>query len=178
MPGGEWLLPAPAPAFRHAAAPTRIISRPAPECIQAGGQPLHWRDCAEHLFCMCAAAQTADRGQEGGGAGHAGRGRNAARWPRSLQALLLCWLPAALLHWRRTQRGLASLLSSGMPGDNDTALHGTRVQPVRVITLACARDYGPKRCAAGAFSLAVALMSFELTKKSTLCVGAGSELLA
>ena len=55
-----------------------------------------------------------------------------------------------------------------MPGDNDTALHGTRVQPVRVITLACARDYGPKRCAAGAFSLAVALMSFELTKKSTL----------
>lgn len=118
---------------------------------------MHWRDCAEHLFCMCAAAQTADRGQEGGGAGHAGRGRNAARWPRSLQALLLCWLPAALLHWRRTQRGLASLLSSGMPGDNDTALHGTRVQPVRVITLACARDYGPKRCAAGAFSLAVAL---------------------
>ena len=130
---------------------------------------MHWRDCAEHLFCMCAAVQTADRGQEGGGAGHAGRGRNAARWPRSLQALLLCWLPAALLHWRRTQRGLASLLSSGMPGDNDTALHGTRVQPVRVITLACARDYGPKRCAAGAFSLAVALMSFELTKKSTLC---------
>ena len=129
---------------------------------------MHWRDCAEHLFCMCAAAQTADRGQEGGGAGHAGRGRNAARWPRSLQALLLCWLPAALLHWRRTQRGLASLLSSGMPGDNDTALHGTRVQPVRVITLACARDYGPKRRRQVHFHRFVALTSLELTKKSTL----------
>ena len=55
------------------------------------------------------------------------------------------------VHWRRTQRGLAVSLSSGMPGDNDTALQGTWVQPVRVITLAYARDYGPKRRAAGAF---------------------------
>ena len=78
------------------------------------------------LACMCAAAQTANKGQEGGGAGHAGRGRNAARWLSSLRALLICWLPAALLHWRRAQRGLASELSSGMPDDHDTALHSTR----------------------------------------------------
>ena len=90
-----------------------------------------------------AAAQTANRGQEGGGAGHAGRGRNAARWLRSLRALLLCWLPAALLHWRRTQRALASELSSGMPDDHDTALHSTRMQPIRPINLARAGAHGP-----------------------------------
>ena len=96
------------------------------------------------LACMCAAAQTANRGQEGGGAGHAGRGRNAARWLRSLRALLLCWLPAALLHWRRAQRALASELSSGMPDDHDTALHSTRVQPIRPINLARAGADGPE----------------------------------
>ena len=85
---------------------------------------------------MCAAAQTANRGQEGGGAGHAGQGCNAARWLSSLRALLLCWLPAALLHWRHAQRALASELSSGMPDDHYTALHSTRVQPIRPINLA------------------------------------------
>lgn len=93
---------------------------------------------------MCAAAQTANRGQEGGGAGHAGRGRNAARWLSSLRALLLCWLPAALLHWRHAQRALASELSSGMPDDHDTALHSTRVQPIRPINLARAGADGPE----------------------------------
>ena len=39
-----------APAFRAAAAPARIISRPAPECIQAGGKALYWNECAEHLL--------------------------------------------------------------------------------------------------------------------------------
>ena len=92
---------------------------------------------------MCAAAQTANRGQEGGGTGHAGRGRNAARWLSSLRALLLCWLPAALLHWRRTQRALASELSSGMPDEHDTALHSTREQPIRPINLARAGADGP-----------------------------------
>ena len=93
---------------------------------------------------MCAAAQTANKGQEGGGAGHAGRGRNAARWLSSLRALLICWLPAALLHWRRAQRGLASELSSGMPDDHDTALHSTRMQPIRPINLARAGADGPE----------------------------------
>ena len=96
------------------------------------------------LACMCAAAQTANRGQEGGEEGHAGRGRNAARWLRSLRALLLCWLPAALLHWRRTQRALASELSSGMPDEHDTALHITREQPIRPINLARAGADGPE----------------------------------
>ena len=133
-----------APAFRAAAAPARIVSRPAPECIQAGG-----RHCigtsAQSTSCLHgAAAQTANRGQEGGGEGHAGRGRNAARWLNSLHTLLLYWLPAALLHWRRTQRALASELSSGMPDEHDTALHSTRVQPIRPINLARAGADGPE----------------------------------
>ena len=65
---------------------------------------------------------------------------------------------------RRKQRGEARRLGR----TTKFGEVGYSGQPVRVITLACARDYGPKRCAAGAFSLAVALMSFELTKKSTL----------
>ena len=93
---------------------------------------------------MCAAAQTANKGQEGGGAGHAGRGRNAARWLSLLRALLLYWLPAALLHGRRTQRALASELSSGMPDEHDTALHSTREQPIRPINLARAGADGPE----------------------------------
>ena len=81
MPGGEWLLPAPAPAFRHAAAPTRIISRPAPECIQAGGKALYWNECAEHLLPACArlrrrptgARKAGGQATQGGGAmQHAG----------------------------------------------------------------------------------------------------------
>jgi len=91
-----------------------------------------------------ALTQTANRAQEGGVEGHAGRGRNAARWLRSLRALLLCWLPAALPHWRRMQRALASKLSSGMPDEHDTALHSTRVQPIRLINLARAGADGPE----------------------------------
>ena len=122
---------------------------------------------------MCAAAQTANRGQEGGGAGHAGRGRNAARWLSSLRALLLCWLPAALLHWRHAQRALASELSSGMPDDHDTALHSTRVQPIRPINLARAGADGPEprrqvhlHCAFEAFPQS----SFGFREIPTLCV--------
>ena len=121
---------------------------------------------------MCAAAQTANRGQEGGGAGHAGRGRNAARWLSSLRALLLCWLPAALLHWRHAQRALASELSSGMPDDHDTALHSTRVQPIRPINLARAGADGPEprrqvhlHCAFEAFPQS----SFGFREIPTLC---------
>ena len=111
--------------------------------VLPGSQPTHQGTCAtckrrrqlhEVLRRRLAAAISS------GDAQHAGH------------ALAPC--PAALFaagNWRRTQRGLASLLSSGMPGDNDTALQGTRVQPVRVRTLAYARDYGPKRRAAGAF---------------------------
>ena len=123
---------------------------------------------------MCAAAQTANRGQEGGGAGHAGRGRNAARWLSSLRALLLCWLPAALLHWRHAQRALASELSSGMPDDHDTALHSTRVQPIRPINLARAGADGPEprrqvhlHCAFEAFPQS----SFGFREIPTLCFG-------
>ena len=83
------------------------------------------------------------RGAEAAGI-DAGRGRNAARWLSLLRALLLCWLPAALLHWRRTQRALASELSSGMPDDHDTALHSTRMQPIRPINLARAGADGPE----------------------------------
>ena len=109
------------------------------QCIQA--EALYWNECA----CLHgAAAQTANKGQEGGGEGHAGRGRNAARWLSLLRALLLCWLPAALLHWRRAQRALASKLSSGMPDEHDTALHSTRVQPIRPINLARAGADGPE----------------------------------
>ena len=109
------------------------------------GEGLYWRDSAQSTSCLHgAAAQTANRGQEGGGAGYAGRGRNAARWLSSLRALLLCWLPAALLHWRHAQRALASELSSGMPDDHDTALHSTRVQPIRPINLARAGADGPE----------------------------------
>ena len=64
--------------------------------------------------------------------------------PRSLRALLLCWLPAALRHWRRAQRALASELSSGMPDEHDTALHSTREQPIRPINLARAGADGPE----------------------------------
>ena len=100
---------------------------------------------AQSTSCLHgAAAQTANRGQEGGGEGHAGRGRNAARWLSLLRALLLCWLPAALRHWRRAQRALASELSSGMPDEHDTALHSTRVQPIRLINLARAGADGPE----------------------------------
>ena len=135
----------PAPAARAAAAPTCIISRPAPECIQAGGKALYWRESAQSTSCLhvrgCADGQ---QGPGRRGAGHAGRGRNAARWLSSLRALLLCWLPAALLHWRHAQRALASELSSGMPDDHDTALHSTRVQPIRPINLARAGADGPE----------------------------------
>ena len=128
---------------------------------------------------MCAAAQTANRGQEGGGAGHAGRGRNAARWLSSLRALLLCWLPAALLHWRHAQRALASELSSGMPDDHDTALHSTRVQPIRPINLARAGADGPEprrqvhlHCAFEAFPQS----SFGFRDNSYVVAEDGSEL--
>ena len=39
---------------------------------------------------------------------------------------------------------LASELSSGMPDDHDTALHSTRVQPIRPINLARAGADGPE----------------------------------
>ena len=122
---------------------------------------------------MCAAAQTANRGQEGGGEGHAGRGRNAARWLNSLHTLLLYWLPAALLHWRRTQRALASELSSGMPDEHDTALHSTRVQPIRLINLARAGADGPEPRRQVHFTVffAPAPLSFVgLTGDSTRCI--------
>ena len=124
------------------------------------------------LACMCAAAQTANRGQEGGGAGHAGRGRNAARWLSLLRALLLCWLPAALLHWRRTQRALASELSSGMPDEHDTALHSTRMQPIRLINLARAGADGPeprRQVHYTVFFAPAPLSSFRLTGGRTSC---------
>ena len=41
-----------APAFRAAAAPARIIPRPAPECIQTGGRALYWHDCAQSTSCL------------------------------------------------------------------------------------------------------------------------------
>ena len=70
-----------APAFRAAAAPARIISRPAPECIQAGGKALYWNECAEHLLPACArlrrrptrARKAEGQATQGGGAmQHAG----------------------------------------------------------------------------------------------------------
>ena len=41
-----------APAFRAAAAPARIIPRPAPECIQTGGRALYWHECAQSTSCL------------------------------------------------------------------------------------------------------------------------------
>ena len=96
------------------------------------------------LACMARLRRRPTGARKAGGAGHAGRGRNAARWLSLLRALLLCWLPAALLHWRRTQRALASELSSGMPDEHDTALHSTRMQPIRLINLARAGADGPE----------------------------------
>ena len=75
-----------APAFRAAAAPTRIISRPAPECRQAGGRLLYWHECAEHLLPACArlrrrptgARKAGGQDTQGGGAmQHAGLARSA-----------------------------------------------------------------------------------------------------
>ena len=145
VPGDEWLLLALLLPFELRLLPRASSRAPRLNAYRQGGRHcIGARVRRAPLACMCAAAQTANRGQEGGGAGHAGRGRNAARWLRSLRALLLCWLPAALLHWRHAQRALASELSSGMPDDHDTALHSTRVQPIRPINLARAGADGPE----------------------------------
>ena len=144
MPGNEWLLLALLLPFELRLLPRASSHAPRLNAYrQGGGHCIGTSARRAPLACMCAAAQTANKGQEGGGAGHAGRGRNAARWLSSLRALLICWLPAALLHWRRAQRGLASELSSGMPDDHDTALHSTRMQPIRPINLARPGADGP-----------------------------------
>ena len=142
--GDEWLLLALLLPFELRLLPRASSRAPRLNAYRRGG-----RHCigtsAQSTSCLHgAAAQTANRGQEGGGEGHAGRGRNAARWLNSLHTLLLYWLPAALLHWRRAQRGLASELSSGMPDEHDTALHSTREQPIRPINLARAGADGPE----------------------------------
>ena len=144
VPGDEWLLLGLLLSFELRLLPRATSRAPRLNAYRRGGR--HYiGTSAQSTSCLHgAAAQTANRGQEGGGEGHAGRGRNAARWLSLLRALLLCWLPAALLHWRRTQRALASELSSGMPDEHDTALHSTRVQPIRLINLARAGADGPE----------------------------------
>ena len=144
VPGDELLLLALLLPFELRLLPRSSSRAPRLNAYRRGGR--HYiGTSAQSTSCLHdAAAQTANRGQEGGEEGHAGRGRNAARWLSSLRALLLCWLPAALLHWRRTQRALASELSSGMPDEHDTALHSTRVQPIRLINLARAGADGPE----------------------------------
>ena len=144
VPGNEWLLLALLLPFELRLLPRSSSRAPRLNAYRRGGR--HYiGTSAQSTSCLHgAAAQTANRGQEGGGEGHAGRGRNAARWLNSLHTVLLYWLPAALLHWRRTQRALASELLSGMPDEHDTALHSTREQPIRPINLARAGADGPE----------------------------------
>ena len=98
-----------APAIRAAAAPTRIISRLAPECIQAGRKALYWRDSAQSTSCLhvrgCADGQQGP-GRRGGRPRRAGAQCStlASLAPRS--AALLAASSSAVLAARAESSGL------------------------------------------------------------------------